>query len=832
MGDEQFGDGRRRALIGANRTMMLGTFLISFSLLHFQIFSTIVMSFVLGAGYIYFIIGLALLGLSAAASMMSVIEPKLNDRRRALALYWACTLLAVLLVVNLVVVVQFKEQLNVGIASAASESGINGIVRKILSVHLWVALWIGAQISIPYFLFGAIITLIFKTSPSRLFHKLYFADLVGAALGCVTAIASLEWGGYAVAAVIPSIVAMLAGAAYLRGYVRPRVTLLSTLFALLPLALLTPSLVSTVEPPPQLNNLARDYDMKQQVTELWRGWNSYSRVGALRTTDASGSTQYIMALGNGEGHAHFQPYIPEGYRDWKHTLSLLGSALGAPKSALILFAGTGSDMLALDYYTKQQTSITGVELNHTMIRGALGLADFNLQAFYDRPNIRMVVSEAREFLEHDKNIYDVIMLSWSGATTAYYSGAIAHTTQFVYTREAFEAMLDSLSPDGFIIVYNTNKVNSLATFRSIMEKRGGQSAHRSAIVLFEPGTEGANWDRYWDENPLIFKPSGFTSEEIRQFTAAGRQVGLQVAYAPDVGAHAQFKPYDRVLKSTDLSAALRELNLESGLRFSVVTDDRPFSMDLFNTERYLRGDFWNQLWNSAVLKPYENYRVKQTMFVIVILVSAVVLILGPLFISGGPPRSRTTLEHFLFFFVLGSGFMLVEIGLVHKMGLLLGNPSFSIAIVLAGLIFFTGIGSLSSRATFAWGMGFQSCVLFIICYLTGFILLSDSISSIALGWPLGWRIALALGIISPLGFALGHLFPQGLVQAGKDASAYLPWAWAINGAMSTIAAGIAPLLAQAFGFRTLLLSGTATFLVILMLPTYRQRTVGVFARTS
>ena len=819
-------------MIGGNQMIMLGTFLVAFSLLFFEVFSTIVMSFVLGSGYIYFVIGIALLGLSAAASVMSVMELKLNERHRALALYWACVLLAALLVVNLILFVQFKQQINFGVEIAAREGGISGIVRKILSGQLWVAVWIGAAMSVPYFLFGAIITLIFKSSPSQLFHKIYFADLVGAALGCVTAIVSLEWGGYALTAIIPSMLAMLAGAAYLCRYVRPRVTLFTTLIALLPLALLTPSSVSTIEPAPQLNTLARDYDMKQEVTELWHGWNSYSRVGALRTVDALGNTQHIMALGNGEGHAHFQPYIPEGYGDWKQKLALLGSALGAPKSALILFAGTGSDMLALDFYTKQQTSITGVELNHTMIRGALKLTDFNLEAFYGRPNIRMVVSEAREFLEQEKSKYESILLSWSGATVAYYSGSIGHTTQFVYTREAFEAMLDHLTPDGFIIVWNTNKVNSLATFRSIMEKRGGLSAHKSAIVLFEPGIESSNWNRYWDENPLIFKPSGFTGEEIRKVAAMGKQMGMEVAYAPDVGAHSEFQPYERILKSADLSTALRELNLESGLRFSVVTDDRPFSLDLFNTERYLRVDFWSQLWKSANLKPYENYRVQQTMFVFVILVTAIVLILGPVVIRGGPPRNRVTLEHFLFFSVLGAGFMLVEIGLIHKMGLLLGNPAYSIAIVLAGLIFFTGIGSLSSRAIFERGIGFRSCVLFVVSYLAGFILLSDAIVSIALSWPLGWRIALALGIISPLGFAMGQFFPQGLVKASKNGSAYLPWAWAINGATSTIAAGIAPLLAQALGFRTLLVSGAAIYLIILMLPTYRLRTVGIDTGTS
>jgi len=806
--------------------LMLGTFLIAFSLLFFEVFSTIVMSFVLGSGYIYFVIGVAMLGLSAAASMMSVLETKLDDRRRALALYWGCALLAALLIVNLVLFVQFKHQINLGVEEAARSGGLSGIVRKILSGQLWVALWIGMSMSVPYFLFGAIITLIFKTSPPRLFHKIYFADLVGAALGCVAAIAALEWGGYALTAVIPSVLAMLAGAAYLGRHAGHGAIFAAVLAALSPLAFLHPSAVSMIEPRPQLNSLARDYDMTRQVTELWHGWNSFSRVGALRSVAQDGTTEHVMALGNGEGHANLQPYRPEGYGDWEQKLALIGTALGAPESALIVFAGTGSDMLALDWYSDRKTRITGVELNHTMIRGALGLPEFALRDFYDRPNVRMVVSEAREFLEQDKSKYDAILLSWSGATVAYYSGSIGHTTQFVYTREAFEAMIHHLTPDGYIVVWNTNKVNSLATFRSIMDEKGMPGVRNAAIVLFEPGSEDSRWTRHWDSNPLIFKPGGFTDDEVRRIAAAAGRIGMQFAYAPGTGAHPDYAPYQRVLTSQDLPATLRDLNRETGLRFSVVTDDRPFSLDLFSTGRYLDGEFWSQVWQKAYLRPYEKYRAQQSMFVVALLVGAIVLILGPLAVKGGPPRGRAALENFVFFSVVGTGFMLVEIGMVHKMGLLLGNPAFSIAIVLAGLILFTGLGSLVSRAAFASGLGFRSCVLFIVAYLVGFILLSDAIVRIALGWALEWRALLALAILAPMGLAMGQMFPQAMVKASADSLAFLPWGWAINGAMGTIAAGLAPLVAQAFGFRSLLLAGAVVYSCILLLPSYRRITSG------
>jgi spermidine synthase len=753
---------------------------------------------------------------------MTVVRLQMDDRIRALTLYWACVLLALLLALDLVLFVQFKNAINNGIEAAARAGGSDGIVSETLYEQMWAPIWIGVAMSVPYFLFGVIITLIFKTSPAGMFHSLYFADLVGASLGCVLAIASLEWGGYAFTALLPCVVALLAGSAYLRGHVTPRAAIAATVLALSPMLLLLPQARSMIEPAPQLNMLARDFRMEQRVSELWHGWNSYSRVGALRAIDEQGKVGDVMALGNGEGHAHLVAYKEEGYGDWKQNMAVLGMALGAPKTALVLFAGTGSDMLALDYYAGGKTSITGVELNHTMIRGALELKEYNLDAFYRRPTIRMAVSEAREFLEQDKARYDVILLSWSGATVAYYSGSIGHTTQFVYTREAFEALLDHLEPNGFIVVGNTNKVNSLATFRSIMEERGRHDAGNSALILYVPGAEGSRWDRYWDENPLIFKPSGLSAEEVRRFAEAGREIGMEVAYDPN-GARPEFEPYGRMMNAPDLHEALRDLNRQNDLRFSIVTDDRPFSLDLFRFERYLEAGFWSQMWDRTGLKSREAYRVQQTLFVLATVAGALVLLLGPLLIRSGPPRSRMTLQHLVYFSVLGGGFMLIEIALVHKMGLLLGNPAFAIAVVLAGIILSTGVGSLFSKAAFDRGATFQSCVLFIAAYAVGFVILSGTIVPFALGWPLGWRIVLTLAIIAPLGFVMGQLFPQGLVEVSRHDNSYLPWAWAINGTIGTIAAGFAPLLAQALGFRALLLAGAAIYLSVLLLPNYARR---------
>ncbi|UCH74595.1 MAG: hypothetical protein JSU82_01710, partial [Rhodospirillales bacterium] len=72
------------------------------------------------------------------------------------------------------------------------------------------------------------------------------------------------------------------------------------------------------------------------------------------------------------------------------------------------------------------------------------------------------------------------------------------------------------------------------------------------------------------------------------------------------------------------------------------------------------------------------------------------------------------------------------------------------------------------------------------------------------------------------GLVVGQLFPQGLAMAQRDDTALVPWAWAINGALSTVTAGTAPLIAQAWGFSVLFYASAALYAIILTLPPYRR----------
>lgn len=802
--------------------MLLGTFFVALALLLFEVLSARTMSFVLGSGYVYFVIGLAMLGLSAAGSIMSLMRLQFDARRRDLILYWSCVALAVIVLANFLLSAIFKDYVNAISLQQAKGGGFEGVILNIISSRLRVAMLVGLMFSIPYFAFGFIITLIFATSREELYNKIYFADLIGASLGCVAAVVLMEYSSFAASAVAAPMFCLLAGAAYIRRQVRPGTLAVATLAAALPLLLMLPAPADAMEPRPELHSLARDYDVTDEVSEIWRGWNSFTRVSAVQRIAPDGEEQFAMALGNGEGHALVKPYQPEGYEDWDFMPSRLAVALGPPQDVLVLFAGVGADMLAIHDYTDGASNMVGVELNARMLEGAVELPQFRLQEFYDLDNVNLVAEEARAFLEQDDKKYDVILLSFSGATTAYYSGSIGHTTQFVYTKEALVEMLDHLKPGGMIVYINTNKINTLAALREIFEESGQSNVEQSVIVVYEAGTRRANWSVYWDENPLLIKPGGFSEEEVERILDASEALGLETAYAPGRPPNPDYWPYDKVLKAPDLNKALAELRQETNLRFSVVTDDRPFSFDLFLTKRYFSREFWQKAFTVSMGTAYEHYRQTQLIFVMTMIVTTVVLVLGPLLFTRGPRRNWSTANHFVYFFALGAGFMFVEVGMMHKMSLLFGHPGLSIAIVLAGIILSAGIGSLASGWTFRNLLWFRSATLLLLAYVALYLLASDWVVQRAMGWgPVakGW---LVIAIVVPGGFLMGHLFPQGLAQAKKEDTALVPWAWAINGAVGTIAAGISPLLAQVNGFKMVVIAGGLCYALILLLPRYRK----------
>ncbi len=804
---------------------LLGTFLLCLSLLVYEVFCTRLLAVVVGDHLIYYVFALAMLGMSFACSLMSVVRWRPAGRRRELAQSFLCLALGVCFAATLVAVTLVNQHLNARFASVADAGGLAGLIEHAASSSALVTVLVGALLALPYFVFGVAITYLFESARSESYHRLYFADLLGAAAGCVLCIVALERGGYsgALSVVLPA--PFLAAAAFApSGAQRLRHASLTAGAAALWIAW-QPAGLAVLEPQPEPSRLSRDYDRRYAVEPRWHTWNSYVRVSLLDIHEAgNGHGFQTYALGNGTGWATLRRFAPSRDGDSAEPggtstgLARLAVAL-QPKRALVVFAGVGSDMIQMDALCQGRCEITGVELNRQMVEHALAQEESGLRRFLERPHVDLVVAEGREYLERHDRRYDAILLSWSGATFAHYVGTAGHTTQYLYTKQAFESLLDHLAPGGMLVVANTNKAQQILIFREIFEERGWDDLARSLIVLQPPGSapDKTRWDRIWDENRLLVRPGGFgqvTLARIREVAAAS---GHRMLYGPGVS-DPDFGVYRRLVEAEDVSAVVREVEAERKLRLSVPTDDRPFALDMAPRGLLLERSFWLPDAAPAPDAPWRILR-RSTLFLVGASLAATALILAPLFLRRGPRPTRRNLQHLVFFTSIGAGFMLVEVGLVQKLGLLLGNPGLSMAVVLAAVIVSTGLGSLASGRFFARRLGFPRVVIALLALLILDLLALHVAVPVLLAWPLGLKCAVVVVLLFPLGFLMGQLFPQALRRLAEG-EPLVPWAWAVNGASSTLAAGLGVALAPALGFSAVVLAGAAFYALILALPAY------------
>jgi len=77
----------------------------------------------------------------------------------------------------------------------------------------------------------------------------------------------------------------------------------------------------------------------------------------------------------------------------------------------------------------------------------------------------------------------------------------------------------------------------------------------------------------------------------------------------------------------------------------------------------------------------------------------------------------------------------------------------------------------------------------------------------ALFLPLPVRIGISIILIIPIGILMGIPFPTGMRRLESILPGMIPWAWAINGALSGVSGVLAVLVALDLGFTAVLFVG-------------------------
>jgi hypothetical protein len=698
-------------------------------------------------------------------------------------------------------------QMTLALALPRSVTGI--IALGFLAVYL----------AVPYFFAGLTISLALTRSPYPI-GRVYGVDLLGAAIGCFGVLFLLNYVDGPSAILWVAVIAAAASLLFAwgvsselqvqnsrSGFFRQRALIFIVLTALAIFNSFGSQGISPI--------IIKGKVEKPPSAMLHVAWNSFSRVGLYDQGKAPAFMwgpspvmpsswkieQFYMTI---DGDAATPIYRFKGdFKDLeflKYDVTNLAYFLPNVKRAGIIGVGGGRDVLSARLFGVEE--IKGVEINPILI----GLLTRHPQVstfagFKGLQGAQLINDEARSWFARHNETFDLIQMSLVDTWAATGAGAFTLSENGLYTLEAWRTFLQKLTPQGVFTVsrwytpneqLETGRMISLAV-ASLLEM-GAQDPKRHIFVASSRNIA-----------TLVLSRNPLSAESLGELEQAVARYNYGVLVSPTSGTSSVV--LQNILNCSELSQ-LRDYTEALDLDLSPATDDRPF--------------FFNQLKFSRLFRLPQNIKTQSggvlsgnliasmtllTIFVIsFILVLCVIVI--PMWSAVQDVGTRLAFGGTAYFFLIGMGFMMVEIALLQRLSLFLGHPIYSLSVVLFSLILMTGLGSMvSDKARLN-----NSCKFIVWSLTTGgyLVLLPYWLPKILLAWdnaPLMWRGLLCVAVIAPAGFLMGFGFPTGMRLASAFDTRPTPWFWGINGAAGVLAASAAIFVSLAYGIGTALLVG-------------------------
>ncbi len=497
--------------------------------------------------------------------------------------------------------------------------------------------------------------------------------------------------------------------------------------------------------------------------------------------------------------------------------SALPYALRPLERVLVLGAGGGAEVLQA--LALGAAAVDAVELNPQLVDLVRGDYREFSGGLYDRAQVRVQVGDARGFVGAGGEAYDLVQIVLVDSFAAAAAAVSSLSENYLYTVEAVRAYLGRLRPQGYLAITRWLKLpprDALKLFATAVD------ALRASGVN-DPGAHLA-LIRGWQTSTLLVKKTPFDAEEIARIGDFTQRYLFDSAYFPGIEPEQanRFNRFDRPYLFTGTQALLgpgrSEFMRAYKFDLSPASDDRPFFSHFFRWRVLpeilaLRGRGGLPLleWGYLVL----------TATLVQALLASFVLILLPLvwLTRREPPATRAagrarTLGYFV---AIGLAFLFVEIAYIQKLILVFHHPVYAVAVGLSAFLLFAGLGSACSR----WlrqRVGAPAALALAVAGIVGIgalhlLLLEPMTAALAEVAPAA-KLALVVAALAPLAFCMGLPFPLGLTALTEAAPSLVPWAWGVNGCASVVSAVLANLLAVHLGFRAVIVAGLALYLLV------------------
>lgn len=805
-----------RASMSARPTYA-AVFLVAAATLVLEILLTRITSVVAWYHLAFFVISLAMLGMTAGAVIVFVKASWFPDERVGERMAQTSVAFA------LVMPVAMRLALSIPLSPIADLSGFLSMLGY------------GTLLALPFGVGGVVLTLAL-TRAGLPEGRVYGVDLIGAAFGCAAVVPLLAVVDAPSAVFVAAAVAALAGWSFAKGANLPVNSRRKALGAALLLACAAVTNVYTggkLLSPKWIKGFA---EWPERYTFV--GWNTYSRVTVDQQIEmpptfwAAGRSvpvemlkpipQRWMLIDGAAGTAMAgldldpndgRPGTPEDHAYLSWDVTAFAHAMRPTGPAAVIGVGGGRDVLEATRVGHEL--VVGIELNGLIVDlHRKTMRDFS--GIADLPGVELVADEARSYLARDTRRYSVITMSLIDTWAATGAGAYALSENGLYTVEAWQTFMSRLDPKGIFTVSRWYKPDS-----------PGETTRMLALAyetLWSAGITNARAHVILLQNQhiatLLMSPSPFSRRDLDNMQKVAIERGFNMMLTPrKLPANPLL---NEVANLTD-SAALAAWADAQVLDFSAPTDARPF--------------FFNMLRPSTWFEPppeideldlgfLGNLHATQTL-VYATLASALLTLFAvvvPLWMRRSALRGYARLDLWAacgYFSLIGLGFMLVEMSLLSRLNVFLGHPTLALSVLLGGIILFTGIGSLASsririenRRLATWFPLLPAVAIAVTQSLVGPVMTGFDDASTPV------RVLLSIGLVALAALGMGLGFPLGLRLCERlrkpEQPALGPWMWGLNGACGVVASGVALTCSMAWGVRTTLVIGACCYVALLV----------------
>ncbi len=739
-------------------------------------------SVVLFYHYAFLVISMALLGLASGGILARFLRRNLDPVRHRRCLAWLCLVAGLTLL---------------------------PILYVILDTSIWlVTTWEVFQrlaglflvCMIPFGLVGFAIASVMAAG-ARQIASLYFFDLLGASLGCLIFVPMVGFLGAPNTVLAVSALLCLTGALWAAG-TRSRAMVAAGLLVSVVLAGLI-----------YVNRDGRLLDVRYlrgnpRTDEVFSAWNSFSRISVVQRADG----YYWIAIDGGAGT--WIPNVNFEGGTGKQFVTVVGKTgpelaftlLKRPRS-LVIGPGGGFDVVRA--LAAGSPEVTAVEINPIIVRDLMQKRFLDYSYWlYARPDVRVFVEDGRTFVERTNQQYDVIQLSQVDTWASSASGAYALSENYLYTVEAVESYLKRLTDNGILSIGRWEFTRPRETLRLVSvvlealdRLRVPRAADHVVVTMEDMGTGGMQM------GTVLVSRSPFTTSQIEALQTQARGTPIKLAYAPGVETYE--KPFYNLIRSEDRSRffASYEFNVKP------VFDDSPF---FFFTGRW--SNFFRDLFNYDPLGDSLNTGAQFLLLGLLMLALAAiaVFIFGPaLIIRLASPAERRFSPYLIYAIAVGLAYIFLEIALIQRFVVYLGQPAYSLTVVIFILLLSSSLGSRFSGSFTAQNLRrrVQLALGGIVGVVLTYALLIPWITRATQADAGSWKVAVVALIVLPLGFLMGMPFPSGLRLTAESHPDFIEWAWALNAAATVLGSVLAVFVSVVQGITMAFLAAAAAYAI-------------------